>query len=170
MTLPIFRLKKNHWRERADLQTFEPVEKWKYAYPGVFEGSLSTCTWEAASSCLAPLTGSSCFEVSCKDLNVTCPPSGQEVCPEFKNMSCGNMPGTSKPYWAHKCSPFALPRPGLVTVLQCVTDPLEDGSFQCYFRQVNISHQTANAPVFKIKQFFWGYFDPENIFIDNGNK
>ena len=38
--------------------------------------------------------------------------------------------------------------------------------------QVNfaIINPTVSASVFKVKYFYFGYFDPENVFQDNENK
>jgi hypothetical protein len=119
----------------AAVQTFKPLEKWKFAYPGVLEGNLTECTWSSNQKCVDPLEGEDCFKVRCEHIAVDCPPQGQDVCPHFTKISCGWMPGTTKPYWMHKCNPLAVPLPTKVTFVTCKPTPLDDGSFQCYFTQ-----------------------------------
>lgn len=128
------------------MQTFEPTEKWRYAYPGVFEGNLTGCTWAGGQTCRTPLKGEDCFEVRCGHLALDCPPRGQEVCPGFNNLACGKMPppNEAKPYWMHKCNPLALPSPDKVTVLSCRPEA-DTGVFQCYFLQVRLGTLIISA-------------------------
>ena len=118
------------------MQTFDPPEKWQYAYPGVFEGNLSGCSWAAGQPCRSPLVGDDCFELRCGNIAVDCPPQGQPACPGFTKTSCGKMPPPhdDKPYWMHKCNPLAMPSADKVTVLSCRPDA-DEGMFQCYFLQ-----------------------------------
>jgi hypothetical protein len=118
------------------MQTFQPTEKWDYAYAGVFEGMLSECVWKTGAKCALPLTGNDCFKVTCQTIDFECPPPGQDVCPHWTNISCGNIPGTNRPYWAHKCSPLALPTLGKVSDMTCNSTADANGTFQCYFSQV----------------------------------
>lgn len=132
------------------VQTFEPREKWRYAYPGVFEGNLSDCTWAEGQKCRSPLVGEDCFEMRCGGIAIDCPPPGQETCPGFTGTACDKMPppNDGKPYWVHKCSPLALPSPDKVTVLSCRQEA-DGGRFQCYFVQVRHAlHFCACMPCF----------------------
>lgn len=117
------------------MQTADP-DRFKFAFPGVMEGNLTGCSWETNQPCTAPMKGSDCYAVKCDSIEYSCPPSGQEACPGFTGTSCDKVPGTSKPYWMHKCNPLALPTPERVTMLTCNATADEDDSFQCYFSQV----------------------------------
>jgi hypothetical protein len=117
------------------MQTYKPMEKWKYAYPGVLEGNLTGCTWSSGAQCVDPLEGSDCFKIRCEHIDYDCPPKGQAVCPHFTQVSCGWMPGTTKPYWMHKCNPLAVPNRKKVTFVTCKPQALDGGAFQCYFTQ-----------------------------------
>ena len=121
---------------RALAQTFAPLEKWKFAYPDVLDGTLTECAWSEREKCVFPLQGADCFKITCQHIDVHCPPEGQPVCPHYTGVSCGWMPGSTKPYWQLKCNPLAIPSPTKVTFVTCKPQPRPDGSFQCYFGQV----------------------------------
>lgn len=56
------------------VQTCPTPQRYKYAYPVVWEGTFGDCHW-ATGDCISPLKGSDCVTLSCGTAAVVCPPA-----------------------------------------------------------------------------------------------
>lgn len=79
-------------------------ERYRYAYPGVWDGAFSGCSWTQG-ACISPLVGDDCLVFTCKSPNISCPASYARKCPGWSPMGCGKPPHETRPYWSHHCVP-----------------------------------------------------------------
>ena len=116
------------------MQTFLPIERWTYAYPGVREGNFTGCS-STVTACAAHMPAGECFLVTCESASIQCPPPGQDLCPGFDGEGCSDMPGSKQPFWSHSCSPGIAPMSDTKMQLSCSTST-SAGGFDCEFVQV----------------------------------
>lgn len=63
----------------------------RYAYPGVWDGTFSRCSW-AQGPCLSPLEGNDCWTYTCLSSNISCPASTNVKCQGYTPVSCAMTP------------------------------------------------------------------------------